>query len=157
MTLARLRAPLLGLMLCVGGRSVKRWQQIEKRLKRKASEHLKHRWLGGNPGKCQHLVSPLLLDQDRYHTIAALFPIKSIGDTVWRCRMTLQTRATRFLQWLHDDQSGWAEIVAGRSNPNDAKKIDLVMNTRRWRYLDFERPDLYDQASAYIDQLSAQY
>src|SRR6266498_5677074 len=78
MTLARLRAPLLGLMLCVGGRSVKRWQQIEKRLKRKASEHLKHRWLGGNPGKCQHLVSPLLLDQDRYHTIAALFPIKSI-------------------------------------------------------------------------------
>src|SRR6266508_151291 len=78
MTLERLRAPLLGLMLCVGGRSVKRWQQIEKRLKRKASEHLKHRWLGGNPGKCQHLVSPLLLDQDRYHTIAALFPIKSI-------------------------------------------------------------------------------
>lgn len=69
----------------------------------------------------------------------------------------LQTRATRFLRYLHDDQSGWAEIVAGQSNPCDPKKIDLVMSTRRFLYLDPDRPDLFDQAGAYIAQLTASY
>jgi hypothetical protein len=65
--------------------------------------------------------------------------------------------ALGFLRWLHDDQAGYAEIVAGAANTEKPDKIDLVMRTRRFLYLDPERPDLYDQAGAYIAQLSASY
>src|SRR5438093_3029042 len=58
LTLARVLPPLLGLMLNVGRRSVKRRQQIEKCLEREASEHLEHDWLSGNSSKCQHHESP---------------------------------------------------------------------------------------------------
>jgi len=58
LTLARLLPPLLGLMLDVGGRSVKCWQQIEKCLQWEAGEHLEHDRLGGNSSKCQHHESP---------------------------------------------------------------------------------------------------
>jgi hypothetical protein len=58
--------------------------------------------------------------------------------------LALQQRATRFLRWIHDDQAGYAEIVAGSSNASNPKKIDLVMSSRRWLYLDPERPNLYD-------------
>src|SRR5215207_35214 len=58
LTLARLLPPLLGLMLNVGSRSLKRRQQIEKCLERETGEHLEHDWLSGNPSKCQHHESP---------------------------------------------------------------------------------------------------
>src|SRR6266496_2483451 len=45
-------------MLDMGGRSVKRRQQIEKCLQREAAEHLEHDRLGGNASKCQHHESP---------------------------------------------------------------------------------------------------
>ena len=67
-----------GLRQDLAQRPMKRRQHIEKRLERKASQHLEHEGLGGNPFERQHLDPPLLLDQDRHHTIAALFPIKSI-------------------------------------------------------------------------------
>ena len=74
--------------------------------------------------------------------------------------------AARFLHWLHDDQAGYAEIVAGATDPHDSSKILLLMptrdrpdvtNTRKWFYLDPERPDLYHQAATYVDALAAQY
>jgi hypothetical protein len=49
--------------------------------------------------------------------------------------LTSQQRATRFLQWLHDNQAGYIEIVAGATDP--------------------ERPDLY--AAAYAAQLADLY
>src|SRR5688500_5859163 len=58
LTLARLLAALLGLIFHVGRGLMKRRQQIEKCLERKASQHLKHRWLGGNSSKCQHREAP---------------------------------------------------------------------------------------------------
>ena len=56
--LARLLAALLGLILEMSGRSMKRRQQIEKCLEREAGQHLEHDRLGGNPSKCQHHESP---------------------------------------------------------------------------------------------------
>jgi hypothetical protein len=47
--------------------------------------------------------------------------------------MNLQTRPARFLRWLHGDQAGWAEIVAGEPFTDKPDKLDLVMSTRRWR------------------------
>jgi len=80
-------------------------------------------------------------------------------DTVQQraAELALQQRAQRFLRWLHDDQVGYIEIVAGQTNPNDPKKIDLVMRTRRFMYLDPERPDLYAAAADYAAQLAATY
>src|SRR5215213_8555638 len=83
-----------------------------------------------------------------------------IGDTVWGCAMSdLQTRAPRFLRWLHDDQAGYIEIVAGVVlDPERPDKIILLqptrdnpdrINTRKWFYLDPERPDLYTAAGDY--------
>lgn len=66
-------------------------------------------------------------------------------------------RTARFLHWLHDDQAGYAEIVAGATDPHDPSKIALLMHTRRFLYLDPERPDLYHQAAAYVDALAAKY
>jgi hypothetical protein len=79
----------------------------------------------------------------------------------------LQTRAPRFLRWLHDDQAGYIEIVAGVVlDPERPDKIILLqptrdnpdrINTRQWFYLDPERPDLYTAAGDYAAQLSASY
>jgi hypothetical protein len=60
LTLARLLAALFSLMLGVGGRAMKRRQQIEKCLQREAGEHLEYDWFGSNPSKCQHHETPLL-------------------------------------------------------------------------------------------------
>jgi hypothetical protein len=34
----------------------------------------------------------------------------------------LQTRAAGFLRWLHNDQAGYIEIVAGATDPERPKK-----------------------------------
>jgi hypothetical protein len=70
---------------------------------------------------------------------------------------TLQQRAPRFLRWLHDDQAGYIEIVAGATDPERPAKIALLMDTRAWFYLDPERPDLYAAAGDYAAQLAAAY
>lgn len=71
--------------------------------------------------------------------------------------LALQQRATRFLRWLHDDQAGYIEIVAGTTDPDRPTKIHLLMGTRKWFYLDPERPDLYAAAGDYAAQLAADY
>lgn len=70
---------------------------------------------------------------------------------------TPQARAARFLRWLYSEQTGYIEIVAGRTNPTKPDKIDLIMATRRWCYHDPERPDMLDQAAAYAAELASAY
>lgn len=76
-------------------------------------------------------------------------------------RYTITPEAQRlyaaFFRWLYEDQRGYMEIVAGRTNPNDASKIAMLMRTRRWCYYDSERPDLTQQAAAYVATLAQQY
>jgi hypothetical protein len=71
-----------------------------------------------------------------------------------------------FLRWLHDDQAGYIEIVAGETDPTDPSKIKLLMptrdwpdalNTRKWFYLDPLRPDLYEAADDYVSYLGDRY
>ena len=42
-------------------------------------------------------------------------------------RLALQQRATRFLHWLPDNQSGYIEVVAGEADPERPDKIKLLM------------------------------
>ena len=65
--------------------------------------------------------------------------------------------ARAFFAWLYEDGAGYIEIVAGRTNPTDPRKIDLVTTTRRWCYYDPERPDLLQAAAAYAAQLADGY
>ena len=65
--------------------------------------------------------------------------------------------ARAFFAWLYEDGAGYIEIVAGRTNPTDPRKIDLVTTTRRWCYYDPERPDLLHAAAAYAAQLADGY
>lgn len=74
--------------------------------------------------------------------------------------------AIRFLRFLHGDQAGYIEIVAGETDPADSRKIQMLMptrdrpdipNTREWFYLDPGRPDLYAAAAAYAGQLAAEH
>lgn len=79
----------------------------------------------------------------------------------------LSGRAANFLRWLHNDQAGYIEIVAGVVlDPERPDKIIMLMptrehpdvlNTRKWFYLDPERPDLYAAAGAYAAELAADY
>jgi len=66
----------------MGGRTMKRRQEIEKRLQRETRQHLEYNWLAGNSFERQHLDPPPFLEPERYHTIAALFPIKSNSSTI---------------------------------------------------------------------------
>ena len=62
-----------------------------------------------------------------------------------------------FVRFIYQDGSGYAEIVAGQSRAKDPSKIDLVMSTRRWLYIDPLRPDLDQALLDYADTLRQQY
>jgi len=69
---------LFGLMLDVGGRKMKRRQEIEKCVEPETRQRLEDNWLAGNSFECQQLDPPPFLEPERHHTTADLFPIKSI-------------------------------------------------------------------------------
>ena len=62
----------------------------------------------------------------------------------------LQTRAPRFLRWLPERPDNIILLQPTRDNPG-------IINTRKWFYLDPDRPDLYTAAGDYAAQLSASY
>lgn len=75
-------------------------------------------------------------------------------------RLTILTASddqTRFVRFVYQDASGYAEIVAGQTRASDPSKIDLVMSTRRWLYIDPLRPDLDAALLVYAATLMQQY
>jgi hypothetical protein len=71
-----------------------------------------------------------------------------VGDE----RLFLNRQRT-YLRWLYGPRCGYMEIVGGTPILVDGKpgdKIDLVLTTRLWAYIDPERPDLLDRAARHI-------
>ena len=88
---------LFGLMLDVGGRKMKRRQEIEKCVEPETRQRVEDNWLACNSFECQQLEPPPFLEPERHHITADLFPIKSIEnapvDTLLCCSPVSRTPA----------------------------------------------------------------